>query len=63
MLFSIEQLIREVGQLSRAKRMDTCGNTIFVKVNPANDEDVYLNLSLDVKIVYVLFVIHTEHLF
>ncbi len=39
-LFRIEKLIREVGQDSRAKRMGICGNTIFVKVNPANPENI-----------------------
>ena len=48
-LFRIEQLIREVGDSSRAKRMGMCGNTIFVKVNPHNHEDVLFEPSLRCK--------------
>jgi hypothetical protein len=48
-LFRIEQLIREVGQDKRAKRMGMCGNTIFVKVNPANHEDVLFEPQLRCK--------------
>ena len=48
-LFRIEQLIREVGQDKRAKRMGMCGNTIFVKVNPANHEDILFEPQLRCK--------------
>ena len=48
-LFRIEQLIREVGDSSRAKRMGMCGNTIFVKVNPHNHEDVLFEPQLRCK--------------
>jgi hypothetical protein len=48
-LFRIEQLIREVGQDKRAKRMGICGNTIFVKVNSANPEDILFEPQLRCK--------------
>jgi hypothetical protein len=39
-LFRIEQLMKEIGQDARAKRMGICGNTIFVKVDSKNPENV-----------------------
>jgi len=48
-LFRIEQLVIEVGQDKRAKRMGICGNTIFVKVNSANPEDILFEPQLRCK--------------
>jgi hypothetical protein len=38
--FRIEKLLMEIGQDSRAKRLGMCANTIFVKANVNNPEDV-----------------------